>query len=38
LQAGDGHPLDAPAGLRGFDLFPTVDAVSVQVGYSFDTR
>jgi hypothetical protein len=37
-QAGDGHPLDAPAGLRGFDLFPTVDAVIVQVGYSFDTR
>ncbi len=37
-QIGDGHPLGVPAGLRSYDLFPTVDAVIVQVGYSFDTR
>jgi hypothetical protein len=37
-QTGHGHPSDAPAGLTGQDLFPTVDAVIVQVGYSFDTH
>jgi hypothetical protein len=37
-QTGEGHPADAPAGLSGYDLFPTVDAMIVQVGYSFATR
>jgi len=37
-QTGDGHPADAPPGLRDQDLFPTVDAFVFQVGYSFATR
>jgi hypothetical protein len=37
-QTGDGHPADAPPGLRNQDLFPTVDAIVFQVGYSFATR
>ncbi len=37
-QTGDSHPVDAPAGLQGFDLFPTVDAVIFQVGYSFGLK
>jgi hypothetical protein len=34
-QVGDSHPASVPPGLRPFDLFPTVDAVIVQVGYTF---
>lgn len=37
-QVGDSHPQDALAALSQFDLFPTVDAVVFQVGYSFGTR
>jgi hypothetical protein len=36
VQAGDGSPPEAFGSLRGFDLFPTVDAVIAQVGYSID--
>ena len=34
-QMGESHPADAIGNLRDFDLFPTVDAFILQVGYSF---
>jgi len=34
-QMGDGHPAEAFGSLRDFDLFPTVDAWMVTVGYTF---
>jgi hypothetical protein len=37
-QTGKGNPPDVPVGLRGLDLMPTVDAVILQVGYSFSVR
>jgi hypothetical protein len=33
VQTGDSHPADAIGALRDYDLFPTVDAFIVQVGY-----
>lgn len=36
VQTGDGSPPEAFGSLRSFDLFPTVDAVIAQVGYSID--
>ncbi|HOX26074.1 MAG TPA: DUF3570 domain-containing protein [Candidatus Krumholzibacteria bacterium] len=33
-QTGESHPADAIGVLRDYDLFPTVDAFIVQVGYS----
>lgn len=35
LQTGDSHPEDAIGALRNFDLFPDVDAIFLQVGYTF---
>jgi hypothetical protein len=35
VQTGESHPADAIGNLRNFDLFPTVDAFILQVGYSF---
>ncbi|MEZ4387037.1 MAG: DUF3570 domain-containing protein [Candidatus Krumholzibacteriia bacterium] len=35
-QTGDGRPAEAFGVLRDYDLFPTVDAFIVQVGYSLD--
>jgi hypothetical protein len=37
-QTGQDHIGEVVAPLRGFDLLPTVDAVIVQVGYSFSVR
>ena len=34
-QTGESHPADAFGDLRDFDLFPTVDAWIVNVGYTF---
>ncbi|MCB1183077.1 DUF3570 domain-containing protein [bacterium] len=34
-QMGESHPADAIGVLKDYDLFPTVDAFIVQVGYSF---
>lgn len=34
-QTGESHPADAVGALRGYDLFPTVDAFIVQVGFNF---
>jgi hypothetical protein len=34
-QAGDSHPADAIGALRNQDLFPVVDAIMVQVNWSF---
>ncbi len=35
-QMGESHPADAIGNLKEYDLFPTVDAFIVQVGYSFN--
>ena len=35
-QMGESHPADAIGNLRDYDLFPTVDAFILQVGYSFN--
>ena len=32
---GESHPADAIGNLRNFDLFPTVDAFILQIGYNF---
>lgn len=34
-QMGDGYPPDAIGNLKDFDLFPTVDAFIMQVGFNF---
>ncbi len=34
-QMGESHPADAIGNLKDFDLFPTVDAFILQVGYNF---
>jgi hypothetical protein len=36
LQTGEGHPPGAVGGLADFDLFPTVKAMIVQVGYTVE--
>ncbi len=35
-QMGESHPAGAPGVLENYDLFPTVDAFVLQVGYSFN--
>jgi hypothetical protein len=35
FQTGESHPSDAIGNLKDYDLFPTVDAFIIQVGYSF---
>jgi hypothetical protein len=35
-QTGESHPADAIGNLKDVDLFPTVDAFIVQVGYALD--
>ncbi len=35
IQTGDSHPAEAIGKLKDYDLFPTVDALIIQVGYSF---
>ena len=35
MQTGDSYPADAIGVLRNYDLFPTVDAFIVQVGFNF---
>jgi hypothetical protein len=35
-QMGESHPADAIGNLRDYDLFPTVDAFILQVGFSFN--
>ncbi len=35
-QMGESHPADAIGNLRNYDLFPTVNALIMQVGYSFN--
>ena len=35
MQTGESHPADAIGVLRTYDLFPTVDAFIVQVGFNF---
>jgi len=35
-QMGESHPADAIGELKNYDLFPTVAAIIVQVGYTFD--
>ncbi len=35
VQSGESHPTSAVGDLRDFDLFPTVDAWIVNVGYTF---
>jgi hypothetical protein len=35
-QMGESHPSDAIGNLQDYDLFPTVNAVIFQVGYSFN--
>ena len=35
-QMGESHPADAIGNLQNFDLFPTVDAFILQIGYSFN--
>ena len=35
-QMGESHPADAIGNLKDYDLFPTVDALIMQVGYSFN--
>ncbi len=36
VQSGDSHPAEAIGVLQNYDLFPTVDALIFQVGYTFD--
>ncbi len=33
-QVGESHPAGAPGALAEFDLFPTLDAMILQVAYS----
>jgi hypothetical protein len=35
MQTGESHPADAFGVLRNYDLFPTVDAIILQVGFNF---
>ncbi len=35
-QVGDSHPAGAPGALAEYDLFPTLDAMILQVAYSLD--
>ncbi len=36
VQSGESHPAEAIGVLKDFDLFPTVDALIFQVGYTFN--